>query len=97
MASINISNLLPWSSQYSSFDGLVSGKVTTLINFAIGFAGLVAVILLVVAGFTYITSAGNADKVEQAGKMITGTIIGLVVVMIAALLVKYILSIVGVS
>ena len=91
-----IGNLLGVGS-FGSWDSLMSGKVIPLINMAIGFSALVAVILLIIAGYTYMTSAGDADKVEKAGKTITGTIIGLIIVFLAGLLVKTILNAIGVE
>ena len=57
-----------------------------------GFAALVAVILIVVAGYMFITSAGDADKVEKAGKTLSGAIVGLIIVFIARILVEFILK-----
>ena len=57
-----------------------------------GFAALVAVILIIVAGYMFITSSGDADKVEKAGKTLSGAIVGLVIVFIARILVEFILK-----
>lgn len=94
MASVNISNLSPitgWA-QYGNLDTLVSTKIASLINFMTGFAALVAVILIVVAGYMFITSSGDADKVEKAGKTLSGAIVGLVIVFVARVLVEFILN-----
>ena len=57
--------------------------ITTLINYAIGIAALVSLVYIIVGGFNYITSAGNAEKVKTAQKTITYAIIGLAVVVLA--------------
>ena len=89
----NISGLSPIPlGDYSNLDTLVGGKVADIINWATGFAALVAVIFLVVAGYTYITAAGDADKIEKAGKTITAAIVGLVIVFIARILVELVLQ-----
>jgi len=92
MASI-ISDLSPISglAQYGDIDTLVSTKVAALINFMTGFAALVAVILIIVAGYMFITSAGDADKVDKAGKTLSGAIIGLIIVFIARILVEFVI------
>ena len=94
MASINISNLSPISgwAQYGNLDTLVSTKIASLINFMTGSAALVAVILIIVAGYMFITSAGDADKVEKAGKTMSGAIIGLVIVFVARILVEFVIK-----
>lgn len=93
---VSISGLSSWldSSQYGSTDSLISGKVATAINFFVLFSAVVAVIMLVVAGYTFITSAGDADKVEKAGKTVTAAVIGMVIVFVARILVEYILRII---
>lgn len=93
MAKVSIGSLSPvnWA-PYSTLDTLVSTKVAGLINFFTGFAALVAVILIIVAGYMFITAAGDADKVEKAGKTISGAVIGLIIVIVARVLVEFILK-----
>lgn len=79
---------------YSTIDGLIHGKVTTLINFGTGFAALIAVIMIIVAGYKFITSAGDADKIDSAQKTLTASIIGLVIIFIARLLVEFVVKLV---
>jgi len=91
-AVINIGGLSPINSAgYMDFDTLVGGKIADLINWGTAFAALVAVVFLIVAGYTYITAAGDADKIEKAGKTITASIVGLVVILIARVLVELVL------
>jgi hypothetical protein len=51
LAAVDISNFTTWvsSSQYSTPDTLIYGKVVTAINFFVIFSAVVAVIMLVVA------------------------------------------------
>ncbi len=96
LLAVNIGGLSPISlGGYSNLDTLVGGKVADLINWGTGFAALVAVIFLIVAGYTYITAAGDAEKIEKAGKTITAAIIGLVVVFIARILVELVIEKIG--
>lgn len=95
---LNITNLTPWTidtSQYTDPDTLMAGKVTTWINFFIAFAAVVAVIMIVVAGYKFITAAGDPDKIEGGKKMITAAVVGLIIVFVAALIVKYILGVIS--
>ncbi len=50
----------------------------------------IAVLLLGYAGFTIMTSAGNSEKVTQAWKMIRVTAIGLAIIFLSTLIVRYI-------
>ncbi len=65
---------------------------TNLINWAVGLAALVCVVILIASGYKYITAAGDEAKVESATKTLTFAIIGLVVCFIAVILVKFVLS-----
>lgn len=79
-------------SQFTSPEALVNGKVTTAINFFVGFSALVAVIMIIVAGYTFITAAGDPDKIDKAGKTITAAVVGLVIVFIARILVEFVIK-----
>lgn len=84
-----------FTSSYSYVETLANGKVADIINWATGFSALVAVIFLIIAGYTYITAAGDVEKIEKAGKTITAAIIGLVIVFIARILIELVLDKVG--
>jgi len=58
-----------------------------LINLLFQLLVIVAVILIVVAGFKLVTSAGNTQALESAKSMLTNVIIGFVIVMAAWLIV----------
>lgn len=66
--------------------------IAKLINIAFMAAGLVAVIYLIIGGFRYVTSSGNAEAIEGAKATILNAIIGLIVIFISFLLVNYILG-----
>jgi hypothetical protein len=97
LAAVNISGLTSWvtSSQYDSPETLIYGKITTAINYFIIFSALAAVIMLIIAGYMFITSAGDAEKIEKATKTVSAAIIGMVVVFIARILVMYVIGIIS--
>ncbi len=93
LLAVNIGDLSPVAlGEYSRLDTLVGVKVAGLINWGIGFAALVAVIFLIMAGYTYITSSGDAEKIEKAGKTITASIVGLIIIFVARILVELVLE-----
>jgi hypothetical protein len=51
-----------------------------------------AVIMLIFAGFRYVTSAGNTETIGKAKNTILFAIIGLVIVAFAQLIVHFVLS-----
>lgn len=55
-------------------------------------SGIVAVAVIVVAGFQYVTSAGNSEKVKKAKNAILFAVIGLVVVLMAFAIVNFVIE-----
>jgi ABC-type dipeptide/oligopeptide/nickel transport system permease component len=66
--------------------------IKTVINVAIFLAALVCVGVLVASGYSYITAAGDEQKVEKATKTLTFAIVGLVICFIAVILVQFVLK-----
>lgn len=64
--------------------------VLHLVNLAISFSVLIAVVALIIAGFKYILAMGDEEKVEDATKSLIFAIVGLVIVFIAPLIVEFI-------
>lgn len=67
------------------------GVLRTVINALLLFAGAVAVLFLIIGGFRYVISAGNAEQVEAAKKTILYAILGLIIIFIAFFLVQVLL------
>ena len=72
----------------SSFNALL----TKIINIISVIVGVVAVIMIIVGGFRYITSGGSPDKVTGAKNTILYGIIGLIVVALAQVIVRFVLK-----
>jgi hypothetical protein len=64
--------------------------VPTLIFWALEFAGIVAVILIIISGITLITSGGDPKKIDQAKKTLTYAIAGLVLIFFSFFIVIFI-------
>lgn len=64
--------------------------IQKVLNFAIGFAVVVCVVILIFAGYQYMTAGGDENKISTATKSLTWAIVGLVVCFIAVLLVKFV-------
>lgn len=77
--------------------GCVSSNPSTLVNtffnIALGLAGGVAILFIIIGGFKVATSAGDPDALEEGRSTITAAIIGLVFVLLATV----ILGIIGVD
>lgn len=62
-----------------------------IINYLLYGVGLVAVVMIIVAGIQMTTSAGDAGAVAKAKKTLTFAIIGLVVALLAYAIVNFVI------
>ncbi len=62
------------------------------LNLAYFIAGIIAVIVIIVAGLNYTTSGGDSGKVAKAKNLILYSVIGLVVIIIAFALTNFIIE-----
>ncbi len=69
-----------------------SGNLTTILNAIVGILGLVAVVVIIIGGVTYMTSSGDASKVKKAKDTILYGIIGLIVAALAFAVVNFVIS-----
>ena len=61
----------------------LKGTVARVINIALGFLGIIAVIFILMGGFKIMTAAGNEDQTADGKKAIMGGVIGLVIIFAA--------------
>jgi hypothetical protein len=66
--------------------------VARIINVAMLFLGIIAVVIVLAAGFKWMTAAGNDDKVGEAKKLMGAGVIGLVIVLSAWGIAKFLLE-----
>ena len=64
----------------------------SVIRVILGFLGIVAVIIILLGGFKWMTAGGNEDKVGEAKKLITAGIIGLVIIVAAFAIATFVLN-----
>jgi type IV secretory pathway VirB2 component (pilin) len=81
----------PVSSDLSSWEGLLR-KFYQLFDFFIPFSAVVAVIMIIVGGYSLMTAMGDPDKIKKGQGIITAAVVGMVIVFLARLLVKFIIE-----
>ena len=73
--------------------GLNYGEgIMTIIQYLLGFLGIIAIIIMLDGGFIWLTSAGNEEKVGQAKKIITAGIIGLVIIFVSYAIAAFVIT-----
>lgn len=69
--------------------------ITSILNMAYAVAGIVAVGFIIYGGVTYATSVGDPSKIKKASQTLLYSIIGLVVVLLAAAITNFVLTAAG--
>ena len=67
--------------------------VKKLISFALGLLALISVVIILIAGFKWMTAGGNEDKVTESKKMMTQGLIGLIIVLAAWSIAKFVIEV----
>lgn len=65
--------------------------VGALMNAVYFWSGTVAVIVIVIAGFFFVTSRGDSNRVQVAKNTILGAVIGLVVIILAFIITQFVI------
>ena len=77
-------------------DATAPADLTTLIRTIVQIlsvvAGAIAIVMIIISGFKYITSGGEASKVAAAKNALVFAIIGLIIVALSQLMVRFVLS-----
>lgn len=83
-------------SDFAGAAGLSSGNlidtISSIIRVALGFLGIIAVVIILLGGFKWMTSGGNEDKVKKAKGLIFQGIIGLVIVLSSYAIASFIIT-----
>ncbi|NTU98627.1 hypothetical protein HGA64_01300 [Candidatus Falkowbacteria bacterium] len=66
--------------------------VARIINVALGFLGIIAVVIIVAGGFKWMTSGGSEDKIGEAKKLMAAGVIGLVIVLASWGISRFVIS-----
>ena len=64
----------------------------SVINAILGFLGIIAVVIILLGGFKWMTAGGNEEKVEEAQKLIKAGIIGLIIILAAWGIASFVLN-----
>ena len=69
-----------------------AGFVLEVINWAVNFAALFAVIMIVISGFRYITSMGDDKKIGSATRGLIYSLVGLILVFLAPSVIQFVID-----
>lgn len=72
--------------------GDVRQTAAQIINVALGFLGIIAVVIVLLGGFKYMIAGGNEEKTTEAKKLIVSGIIGLAIILSAWAITSFVIS-----
>jgi len=72
--------------------GDVRQTAARIINVALGFLGIIAVVIVLVGGFKYMVSGGNEEKTTEAKNLIVAGIIGLAIILSAWAITSFVIG-----
>jgi hypothetical protein len=65
---------------------------TELINAALMFLGLIAVVIFLVGGFKWMTAMGSDDNIKKAKELMSAGVVGLIIILASWGIAKFVLS-----
>lgn len=69
-----------------------TSKLLVIANVLAWFGGAIAVIMIIYAGFVYVTSSGDDGKIKSAKNIILYSVVGLVVIVVSRIIVAFVID-----
>lgn len=66
--------------------------IASIIRVALSLLGIVAVVIILIGGFKWMTAGGNQDEVDKARKFILNGVIGLAIILSAFAISKFVIE-----
>jgi len=76
----------------SESDTKMNTLIATIVNIFSIVVGIVAVIMIIIGGFKYITSSGDSSNISSAKNTIMYAIVGIVIAALAQVIVRFVLK-----
>jgi len=78
---------------YNTFGELMNAIIDFIFNIAL----VVAPMIIIIAGFYFVTAAGDIDKIQRAKDMIWWTVIGFIIILLAKGLIHVLEEVIGIK
>ena len=99
-------SLMASASAFAAFgttpsDNIVGGSgslretILTIVNYFLGFLGLLAVLMVIYGGISYVTAGGEDDGAEKGKKIIRNAVIGIIIILLSFALINTVMGALG--
>ena len=66
--------------------------VGRVINVLLGFLGVIALVIIIYAGFLWMTAAGNDEQISKAKKMLGAAVIGMIIIVSSLAIANFVIA-----
>ena len=66
--------------------------LTNVLNVVYTWAGIISVLIIIIAGYFFVTAAGDPTQVRRARNAIIGACVGLIVIIMAFVITQYVIG-----
>jgi heme/copper-type cytochrome/quinol oxidase subunit 2 len=73
-------------------EGKVNSLLKTILNIISWVAGIIVIIMIIISGIKFATSGGSSEKVSSAKGTLTYALVGMVIVILAQVIVRFVLK-----
>lgn len=73
-------------------DQSLESKIIGYIKILLGFLGIIFLILIIIAGFRWMTSGGNEEIINKSKGMIKSSVIGLAIILFAFIITSFVMQ-----
>ena len=75
--------------------GSLREVILTIVNYFLGFLGLLAVLMVIYGGISYVTAGGEDDGAEKGKKIIRNAVIGIIIILLSFALINTVMGALG--
>jgi hypothetical protein len=73
-------------------EGSIRALALKIVNYFLTFLGIVAVMMIIFGGVTYVTAAGKQESIDNAKKIILYALVGIIIILLSFAIVNTILT-----
>lgn len=66
--------------------------IAKVVNYVMGFVGVILIVVIIYGGFLYMTSRGNEKQTESAKNVLTYAIVGIVIIFASYIIARLVIS-----